>query len=337
MRTRRSRADGRGPRRYPGTSSRNSVLIMSAFFWDMRPGRLARHDPDLGSMKVLVRLVPSPLGDYDGLYDPTDFNDRLLWVLKGIMSEAGCTSSGVYGHEGVDRTRPVVASCSTTRRSAIKRSPAAGWPSIPTSKLRRVRLVFDHPIGKAVYLRLLRYLVHHAIRLLVTTSAQSRQVGVASPQSRAPGICCIIPSMPATTVTATARSIRGECSAPTGPRRGRRTIQKPEDCLVLLENRCSPHRRNASTNQQQLAANRARTMAVERSAVAVPLGESLPAAPLWATHDGGQQVGASRPASSCWAMIEYGRALAAEGLAVGGLDDRRPPRSWRCWSHGRWS
>ena len=28
------------------------------------------------------------LGDYDGLYDPTDFNDRLLLGLKGIMSEA---------------------------------------------------------------------------------------------------------------------------------------------------------------------------------------------------------------------------------------------------------
>jgi DNA invertase Pin-like site-specific DNA recombinase len=28
------------------------------------------------------------LGDQDGLYDPTDFNDRLLLGLKGTMSEA---------------------------------------------------------------------------------------------------------------------------------------------------------------------------------------------------------------------------------------------------------
>src|SRR5262249_59437494 len=28
------------------------------------------------------------VGDYDGLYDPTDFNDRLLLGVKGIMSEA---------------------------------------------------------------------------------------------------------------------------------------------------------------------------------------------------------------------------------------------------------
>ena len=33
-------------------------------------------------------VVETLLGDLDGLYDPTNYNDRLLLGLKGTMSEA---------------------------------------------------------------------------------------------------------------------------------------------------------------------------------------------------------------------------------------------------------
>src|SRR4051794_29878700 len=44
--------------------------------------RLARHDPDWVPMVRSCGLFHALLGDYDGLYDPTDFNDRLLLGMK---------------------------------------------------------------------------------------------------------------------------------------------------------------------------------------------------------------------------------------------------------------
>ena len=44
--------------------------------------RLARSDPDWVPLVRSCGLFRALLGDYDGLYDPTDFNDRLLLGLK---------------------------------------------------------------------------------------------------------------------------------------------------------------------------------------------------------------------------------------------------------------
>jgi DNA invertase Pin-like site-specific DNA recombinase len=52
----------------------------------LEASRLARSDPDWVPMVRLCGLFQALLCDYDGLYDPTDFNDRLLLGLKGIMS-----------------------------------------------------------------------------------------------------------------------------------------------------------------------------------------------------------------------------------------------------------
>ncbi len=50
--------------------------------------RLARSCRDWHQLLELCAIFHSLLGDQDGLYDPTDFNDRLLLGLKGTMSEA---------------------------------------------------------------------------------------------------------------------------------------------------------------------------------------------------------------------------------------------------------
>src|SRR5947208_2650490 len=62
--------------------------------------RLARSDPDWVPMVRSCGLFHALLGDYDGLYDPTDFNDRLLLGLKGIMSEAELHFLHARMHEG---------------------------------------------------------------------------------------------------------------------------------------------------------------------------------------------------------------------------------------------
>ena len=48
----------------------------------LEASRLARSDPDWAPLVRLCGVFRALLCDYDGLYDPTDFNDRLILGLK---------------------------------------------------------------------------------------------------------------------------------------------------------------------------------------------------------------------------------------------------------------
>lgn len=50
--------------------------------------RLSRSSGDWGRLTEICALSGTVLIDHDGIYDPNDFNDRLLLGLKGTMSEA---------------------------------------------------------------------------------------------------------------------------------------------------------------------------------------------------------------------------------------------------------
>ena len=50
--------------------------------------RLARNNADWHRLLEICALSGTLICDEDGLYDPADFNDRLLLGLKGTMSEA---------------------------------------------------------------------------------------------------------------------------------------------------------------------------------------------------------------------------------------------------------
>src|SRR5436305_6265653 len=50
--------------------------------------RLARSNKDWHQLLELCAIFRTLLADADGLYDPTDSNDRLLLGLRGMMSEA---------------------------------------------------------------------------------------------------------------------------------------------------------------------------------------------------------------------------------------------------------
>ena len=50
--------------------------------------RLARNSADWHQLLELCALTDTLICDEDGLYDPHDFNDRLVLGLKGTMSEA---------------------------------------------------------------------------------------------------------------------------------------------------------------------------------------------------------------------------------------------------------
>src|ERR687883_649663 len=50
--------------------------------------RLARSNRDWHHLLEVCALFGTLIGDLDGIYDPRDYNDRLLLGLKGTMSEA---------------------------------------------------------------------------------------------------------------------------------------------------------------------------------------------------------------------------------------------------------
>ena len=62
--------------------------------------RLARSHKDWHQLLELCAIFGTLLADADGLYDPTDYHDRLLLGLRGMMNEAERSILKGRMHEG---------------------------------------------------------------------------------------------------------------------------------------------------------------------------------------------------------------------------------------------
>ena len=127
--------------------------------------RLARSNKDWHQLLELCAIFGTLLADADGLYDPTDYNDRLLLGLRGMMNEAELYILKGRMHEG--------------RRNKAKRGDLLNHPPLgyvrgtdgddhldPDEQAQRVvRLIFDAFEHQGSLHGLLRYLVAHEIRL----------------------------------------------------------------------------------------------------------------------------------------------------------------------------
>src|SRR3954467_5534367 len=129
--------------------------------------RLARSCKDWHQLLELCSIFQVLLADQDGLYDPGDYNDRLLLGLKGTMSEAELH---------ILRGRMLAGRRNKARRGELfnhapigfVRLPGAGMELEPDEQARDVvRLVFDkfHELGTVS--SLLRYLVRNRVLLPV--------------------------------------------------------------------------------------------------------------------------------------------------------------------------
>lgn len=127
--------------------------------------RLARSNKDWHQLLELCALFGTLLADADGLYDPTDYNDRLLLGLRGMMNEAELYMLKGRMNEG--------------RRHKAKRGELLNHPPLgyvrgadgdyrldPDEQAQRVvRLIFDVFEQQGSLHGLLCYLVAHDIRL----------------------------------------------------------------------------------------------------------------------------------------------------------------------------
>ena len=98
--------------------------------------RLARSCRDWHQLLEICTLFDTLIADTDGVYDPAQFNDRLLLGLKGTMSEAELhilKARMLEGRRAKARRGELGKSC----RWGICAVRRAKWRSIPTNRRKR--------------------------------------------------------------------------------------------------------------------------------------------------------------------------------------------------------
>lgn len=108
-------AEGRlGFQRLLSEVSLNHVGII----FGIEMSRIARSNKDWHQLIELCGIFGTLLADQDGLYDPTDYNDRLLLGLRGMMSEAELHLMRGRMHEAL---------LNKARRGALRMRPPLGY------------------------------------------------------------------------------------------------------------------------------------------------------------------------------------------------------------------
>jgi DNA invertase Pin-like site-specific DNA recombinase/DNA-binding transcriptional MerR regulator len=225
----------------------------------LETSRLARSNKDWHQLLEVCALFQTLLADQDGVYDPTDYNDRLLLGLKGAMSEAELHLLRNRMYEGL---------LNKARRGEVYSHPPIGYVKGPTGSFMLdpdqqvqsvVRLLFEQFPRQGSVCALLRYLVQQGIRLPVRplTGAQKGELEW-HPPNRVTLLTLLHHPIYAGYYRWGHRAVDPRKKVP-GRRQSGRTLRAPADCLVLLPNHCpayiSPEQFWA--NQDRLNENRA--------------------------------------------------------------------------------
>ena len=131
--------------------------------------RLARSCRDWHQLLEICALFDTLIGDADGIYDPANYNDRLLLGLKGTMSEAELH---------ILKARMLAGRKAKARRGELGKPVPMGYVRRPSGEVAldpdeqaqaTIRLVFDVFERFRTVGAVMRYLVEHDIRLPVRT------------------------------------------------------------------------------------------------------------------------------------------------------------------------
>jgi hypothetical protein len=127
--------------------------------------RLARSCRDWHQLLEICALFDTLIADADGVYDPSNFNDRLLLGLKGTMSEAELH---------IIKARMLEGRRSKARRGELAKSLPAGYVARPSGEVifepdeqaqSVIRLIFDLFERLRSVGGVLRYLIEHNIQM----------------------------------------------------------------------------------------------------------------------------------------------------------------------------
>ena len=127
--------------------------------------RLARSNKDWHQLIELCAIFGTLLADQDGLYDPTDYNDRLLLGLRGIMNEAELHILQSRMHQAL-LNKAKRGDLYMRAPVGYVKLPAGGLALDPDEQARSVvRLIFDEFDRRGSVRSVLRFLQENDIKL----------------------------------------------------------------------------------------------------------------------------------------------------------------------------
>jgi DNA invertase Pin-like site-specific DNA recombinase len=133
--------------------------------------RLARSGKDWHQLLELCALFRTLIADLDGVYDPGEYNDRLLLGLKGTMSEAELHILKQRMHQGrLNKARR--GELAIPVPTGYVRRPSGEVAFDPDEQVQAVvRLIFRQFEALGTLHAVLRYLVRHEIQLGIRVRA----------------------------------------------------------------------------------------------------------------------------------------------------------------------
>ena len=226
--------------------------------------RLARSNKDWHQLLELCALFHTLIADLDGIYDPVQYNDRLLLGLKGTISEAELHILKQRMHQG---------RLSKAQRGELQFALPIGYIWSPTDEIQFdpdeqvqqvVRLVFRTFDELGTLGGLVRYLAQHQIQLGVRVREGPGKGELVWRRPNRVTLQMILKHpLYAGSYVYGRRQDDPRRKQPERPRTGR-VVMTPDEWLVLLPNHCpsyiSPEQ--YERNQARLAANRARADAM---------------------------------------------------------------------------
>ena len=223
--------------------------------------RLARSCKDWHQLLEVCAIFGALLADQDGLYNPQEYNDRLLLGLKGTLSEAELHILRQRMHQGL---------LNKARRGELFSHAPIGYVRSPTGELSLdpdeqaqavVRLVFEQFEALGTINAVLRYLVKHQIQLPVRPHAgpDRGQLDWRRPCRQTLGNLLHHPIY-AGAYTWGRRPIDPRRKIPGRPGTGR-IVVPAEQCAVLLKDRCPAYISwdQYQENRRRVADNQARS------------------------------------------------------------------------------
>ncbi len=221
--------------------------------------RLARSCRDWHQLLELCGIFRTLLADQDGLYDPTDHNDRLLLGLTGIMSEAEL-------HVLQNRMRQGVLN--KVRRGELFGEPPVGYVKAPGGELlidpdeqvqSVVRLIFELFERLGTLRKVRYYLLQHDIRIGIRPHSGANRGNLEWRAATTDTIAQILKHpLYAGYYCYGRRRVDARRKKPGQPGSGRR-VAAPQEYIALLPDRCPAYitKERYEAIQRRLAENRA--------------------------------------------------------------------------------
>jgi DNA invertase Pin-like site-specific DNA recombinase len=219
----------------------------------LETSRLARSNKDWHQLLDVCSIFQTLLADQDGVYDPTQYNDRLLLGLKGTMSEAELHLLRSRMYEGL---------LHKARRGEVYNHPPIGYVKAPQGGFALdpdeqvqgvVRLIFEQFQRQGTVCGLLRYLVKNQIQVPVRPIRRDQRGQLQWHRPNRVTLQAMLHHpIYAGFYRFGHRAVDPRKKVPGRPQSGR-TFRAAEECLVLL-----PDHLPAYISMEQFRANRER-------------------------------------------------------------------------------